>query len=373
MPEVVIIGAGFIGMSFALAAHGQGFDVEVYDKAAAPVLPETETSQVIAVNPSSAEFLEEIGVWNRIPDRFVTRYDQMSVFDGQGTGSIAFTAEEGGLPCLGYIVDQVALRVAMTECALGQGLKVNWTKTADIDGLERDLLVAADGAHSATREKLGLKKMGYSYDQSATVCVAQFGQESSEEERKQAYQWFRETGPLALLPLSDRGKFAVVWSSSEDMASIDETAFISALEASTEDKLGPVLGVSPRHSFPLIQQQAWRYVAEGAVLLGDAAHAIHPLAGQGANLGFADASCLITELCAARLEGRGIGDLGVLKRYEQQRKRENHLAGLAMEGFHRLFTSDSGLVGLFRSRGLRLVNENKTLKRLAISVAAGRV
>ena len=371
--DVVIIGAGFIGMSFALAAHKQGFDVEVYDKAAAPVLPTTATSQVIAVNPASAEFLSGIGVWNLIPERFVTRYDQMSVFDGQGSGSISFTAEEGGQPCLGYIVDQVALRVAMSECALSQGLEVKWTETVDIDALQTDLLVAADGAHSATREKLGLKKIGYSYDQSATVCVAQFGSELIEERGQKAYQWFCDSGPLALLPLGDQGQFAVVWSSSEDMAAISETAFISALEDSTENKLGRVHGVSSRHSFPLMQQQAWRYVTQGAVLLGDAAHAIHPLAGQGANLGFADASCLVTELCAARLEGRGIGDLDVLKRFETKRKTENHLAALAMEGFHRLFTSDSSIIGLVRSRGLRLVNENKTLKRLAISVASGRV
>jgi len=370
--EIVIIGAGFIGMSFALAAHKQGFGIEVYDRGAAPVLPETMTSSVIAINPVSAEFLDGIGVWNRIPDRFVTRYDQMSVFDGQGSGSISFTAEEGGLPCLGYIVDQIALRVAMNECAISQGLEVKWTETADIDELYRDLLVAADGAHSATREKLELQKMGYSYDQSATVCIAEFGQQFGEESGRRAYQWFCDSGPLALLPLSDRGKFAVVWSSSEDLASIGETAFIAALEASTEDKLGPVHSVSTRRSFPLMQQQAWRYVTEGAVLLGDAAHAIHPLAGQGANLGFADANCLVTELCAARLEGRGIGDLGVLKRYEQKRKTENLLAALATEGFHRLFTSDSNIVGLVRSRGLSLVDGNKTLKRLAISVASGR-
>ncbi|MDC0068449.1 FAD-dependent monooxygenase [Gammaproteobacteria bacterium] len=373
MTDLVIIGAGFVGMSFALAAYKQGFGAEVYDKGVAPVLPKTATSQVIAVNPASAEFLSGIGVWNLIPDRFVTRYDQMSVFDGQGSGSISFTAEEGGLPCLGYIVDQVALRVAMNECALSQGLEVKWTETVDIDELQTDLLVAADGAHSATREKLGLKKIGYSYDQRATVCVAQFGREFIGQQGQKAYQWFCDSGPLALLPLSDQGKFAVVWSSSVDMASISETAFVSALEDSTEEELGSVQGVSSRHSFPLMQQQAWRYVTEGALLLGDAAHAIHPLAGQGANLGFADASCLVTELCAARLEGKGVGDLGVLRRYEKKRKTENHIASLAMEGFHQLFMSDSSIVGMVRSRGLRFVNENKTLKRLAISVASGRV
>ena len=373
MSDLVIIGAGFIGMSFALAAHKQGFGVEVYDRAASPVLPKTATSQVIAVNPVSAEFLSQIGVWNLIPDRFITRYDEMSVFDGQGSGSISFTAKEGGLGCLGHIVDQVALRVAMNECALSQGLEVKWTETADIDELKRDLLVAADGAHSATREKLGMKKVGYLYDQNATVCVAEFGQEIIKERGRQAYQWFCNSGPLALLPLSDRGKFAVVWSSSEDIASISETEFISALEESTEGKLGRVCGVSPRHSFPLMQQQAWQYVSERTVLLGDAAHAIHPLGGQGANLGFSDARCLVTELCSARLEGSEIGDAHVLKRYEKKRKKENYFAALTMEGFHRLFTSDSSIVGLVRGRGLRLVDENKTLKRFAISVASGRV
>ena len=369
MAEIVVVGAGFIGMSFALAASIQGFDVEVYDKAAAPVLPGGNTSQVIAVSPASAAFLLELGVWDRIPAKFVTRYDRMSVFDGEGSGSISFSAEEGGLPCLGYIVDQVALKVAMHECALAHELDVRWGHAVDIDELQTDLLVAADGAHSVTRGKLGLKKLGYSYNQTATVCVAEF----SSDHGQQAYQWFMDTGPLALLPLAEAGKMAVVWSSRENMAAVDETTFISALEESTEALLGSVLSVSTRHSFGLIQQQAWQYVAQGAVLLGDAAHAIHPLAGQGANLGFADARCLVTQIAAARLEGRGIGDLATLKRYERKRRTENHLAAIAMEGFHRLFTSDSTVVGLLRSRGLRLVNENKALKRLAIGVASGRV
>ena len=373
MADLLVLGASFVGMSFAIAAHMEGFDVHLYDKAPKPALANKAGANVIAVNPRSADFLDQIGVWELIPNEFVTPYKQISVFDGEGSGSISLGADEVGSSCLGFIVDQTALRVAMNERAISEGLEIRWGETAntDSDQDQTGLLVAADGVNSETRERLGIKKIGYSYGQRATVCIVEFNSKLGNETSSQAYQWFRDSGPLALLPIGGRNKFAVVWSSSEDMGSKTENEFMSDLEEATERKLGRIARVSKRNSFPLIQQHALQYAVPGAVLLGDAAHSIHPLAGQGANLGFADARCLVTELCAARLEGRSSQDLRVLKRYERKRRTENHLAGVAMEGFHRIFTTNSSSVGVMRSSGLRFFNNNRVLKRLAIHIASG--
>ena len=371
MAELLVLGASFVGMSFAIAAHKEGFDVHLYDKANQPLVENKRAANVIAVNLRSADFLKQIGVWELIPNEFVTPYRRMSVFDGEGSGSISFGSDEVGAPCLGFIVDQTALRLAMNDCAISEGLKIRWGERANPDSDQAALLVAADGVNSETRERLGLKKIGYSYDQRATVCIAEFSKKFGDETGSHAYQWFRSSGPLALLPIAAQNKFAVVWSSSEDMVSKTEKAFMLDLEDATEHKLGRVARISARNSVPLVQQHALQYVAPGVVLLGDAAHAIHPLAGQGANLGFADAICLVTELCAARLEGRSLRDLGVLKRYERKRRKENYLAGVAMEGFHRIFTTNLSLIGVMRSVSLRLFNDNRALKRLAIHIASG--
>ena len=369
MNDILVVGAGFVGLSFAIAAARQGFRVTVLDKRDKPAMPSAVTANVLALSPASSTFLKEIDVWCYLPPQCMNAYDRMSVYDGTGAGTVEFSAADAGLDALGHIVGREALIATLAEQA-GQveGLTVKWGAPAMAEVGDAPLLVGADGVHSSTRESLGLKKHTHAYDQTATVCVTEMEQPHG----NCAYQWFLEKGPLAFLPLSDAHSVAIVWSSFEDLGSVAEDEFIRRLPEASEGRLGKVIKVSPRFSFPLVQQQALQYVAEGVALLGDAAHAIHPLAGQGANLGFADARALVTEICAARLESRPPGDLQVLKRYESARKTENYLAGVAMEGFHRLFTSGSPLIGLLRSQGLRLVNGSSTLKKLAINIATGR-
>ncbi|MBO6558255.1 MAG: FAD-dependent monooxygenase [Pseudomonadales bacterium] len=367
--NIVVVGAGFVGLSFALAAKKRGLDVEVYERKARPEPPTSLTANVIAVNRKSREFLEGCGVFAKLTARFSAPYVGMSVFDGEGAGAISFRADEADLPELGHIVDQTALRAALADTAQESGLTVHWESAIDVKECDAALIVAADGSHSETREKLGLKKFGYVYDQQATVCVAEFEQPHGAI----AWQWFHETGPVALLPLGESNKVAVIWSSTSDLSQLEEGDFQRQLADVTEHQLGELQSVGPRFSFPLMQQHVFRYVAQGVALLGDAAHTIHPLAGQGANLGFADAQALATILLDARIEGRSFGDVQLLKRYERERIRENRLAGLAMESFYRLFGSRQPAIGLARSLGLRFVHENTALKRLAISVAAGGV
>ena len=175
---------------------------------------------------------------------------------------------------------------------------------------------------------------------------------------------------MAILPLADRHHVVVVWSSFHSMLALDDHDFAKELFQASEGELGSILSVGRRFEFPLRQVQALQYVGEGIALLGDAAHAIHPLAGQGGNLGFSDARALITELSLARIEGRKLGDLVVLKRFQRARRFENHLTALLMEGFHRLFTSQLYLLKRMRNHGLWFFNRNSMLKELAIGFAS---
>jgi 2-polyprenylphenol 6-hydroxylase len=368
LSDITVVGAGFVGLSFALAAGRQGFTVEVFDRKSRPEATDQLSSNVLAINPASQDFLDSEGVWQEIEPEFRAPYDSMSVVDGNGTGVIHFSASESGLAQLGYVVDQTALLGALVarsdDC---ENVSVHWQSDADVAPGRSSLLVGADGAHSQIREKLGLRKIGFSYDQTATVCLA----ETAEPHGQCARQWFLEKGPLAMLPLSDPHRVAVVWSCFDSLAELEDEAFLSSLYEASEGEMGEIREVGPRSGFPLRQQHALQYVTEGVALMGDAAHAIHPLAGQGANLGFADGRTLVAELIAGRVEGRSPGSLGVLKRYQKKRMRENYLTAFAMEGFHRLFTSNELIVGVLRSQGLRFFDSSARLKQIMIGAASG--
>jgi len=367
--DITVVGAGFVGLSLAIAVAQRGFNVHVVDQKAAPVMPDQDSSNVLAVNPASADFLQQLGVWNLVPEQFRPPYDSMQVTDGTGSGQISFTAAEADLPNLGYIVNQGALLAALAARATEvSGITLAWQQSVEPESIDSSLIVGADGRHSKIREAFGLRQVSYSYNQSATVCLATFEMPHG----RCARQWFRESGPVALLPLAAEAEVAVVWSSFDNLAELTNASFSAALLEATEGELGAPLATGKRLSFPLVQQHALSYGAEGVALLGDAAHAIHPLAGQGANLGFADARALAKELSAARLEGLSPGDLRVLKRYERARKVHNGVAALGMEGFHRLFTTSLPGFGLVRNLGLDFVDQNTRLKRLAIDLASGR-
>lgn len=400
--DVLIVGGGFVGLALAAALDGGGWRVTLLDKGERPdgdreqdgaavkrqvkrtgaSLATDYSANVIAVSPWSQRFLADLGAWQRLPADAVTPFAAMQVYDGTGTGAIAFHAEEEGMQQLGYIVPQPALRAALCQGLEETGaVRLLWGRDwlqavqqeqgyrmtlAEGDIFAR-LLVAADGAASDLRDLAGLKSIGWDYAQQALVCIAQ----TDEAHGQTARQWFTETGPLAFLPLADKRLVAVIWSCTDarDKLALADAGLCTALTDASEAMLGNVLAVTQRLSFPLSQRHLLNYAAARLAVLGDAAHSIHPLAGQGANLGFADAAALAGALREAALAGKPPGDPAALRRYVKARRRDNHLAGIAMEAFHRLYAFKSPSLRLARNLGLSLVDAQPRLKRLAVQAA----
>ena len=390
-PNILIVGAGVAGLSLATALGREGFRVIVIDGAKRPPPPTADREiddwdlRVSALTPASIDFLERLGAWSAIPGDRTGCYTGMKVWDGRGSGRIGFDASEVNAPYLGHIVENRLTLQALLQCAeTCPGVEVRWEcamadMTLTDSGWEihcedgstfcAPLTVGADGARSRVREWAGMPTRDWSYEQSAivgTVTLAFHHQDA-------CWQAFLDTGPLALLPLADEDKVAIVWSLDESqhepIASLPDEAFVSALNRALGDDGPRAEAVGPRASFPLRQSHAVDYIDEGLVLVADAAHSLHPLAGQGINLGLSDVRVLAEELTAGKAKGLAIDSPVALKRYQRQRKTENLAMMVAMEGFKRGFGSRNPLTVIARNIGLGLVDQQAWLKRWVMGQA----
>ena len=383
--DVLIVGAGIAGLSLAIALSKSDCHVVVVDGADRPkpvnegVALNDWDLRVSALTPTSIRFLESLGVWQRIPSERTAPYQAMCVWDADGTGRITFNAEDVAASCLGHIVENRQTVQALLECAEAcSGVELRWQSALESlsrtpDGwsidcagdqrLSAQLVVAADGARSKVRQLTAQPTRDWDYHQSAIVGTVAL----SSPHQATCWQAFLSTGPLALLPLPDPSKVALVWSLDEqehtEIAALSDTAFIEALNQA----LGPLAphaeAVGTRVSFPLKQSHAIDYVDDALVLVADAAHSIHPLAGQGINLGLSDVRILAQELLAACAGGLSVSSPVALKRYQRQRKSENLAMMAAMEGFKRGFGSPHPAAVILRNIGLTMVERQHWLKR----------
>jgi 2-octaprenylphenol hydroxylase len=237
--------------------------------------------------------------------------------------------------------------------------------------LTADLIVAADGARSNLRDWAGIKTKGWAYDQTAVVCTA-----TTEQPHQQtARQRFLPEGPLAFLPLSNPHQCSIVWSNSTEEAELlcqlDDEAFKHALTNAFESTLGEITDISQRASFPLALRHATDYVKPGFALVGDAAHTIHPLAGQGVNIGFLDAATLAEVVIEAHQKERDIASLHTLNKYQRRRKGDNIAMQMTMDAFKRTFSNDLAPLRWVRRLGLKTVNKSGLLRKLFMRQAAG--
>lgn len=391
--DLLIVGAGMVGSALALALQDSGLEVLLLDGSPLSVKPFAAEAafepRVSALSAASQRILERLGVWDGIGLRRSSPYTDMHVWDGSGTGQIHFSASSVHADVLGHIVENRVVQDALLErlhaCDLGMLANArleqmrrsgdDWLLTlADGRTLRAPLVIAADGANSAVRRLTGVATREWDYLHHAIVTSVR----CSQPHRQTAWQRFTDHGPLAFLPLERDGQqdwCSIVWSTTpgeaERLMVLEETAFCAELERAFEGRLGEVISADPRLCVPLRQRHAKRYVAEGLALIGDAAHTIHPLAGQGVNLGFLDAAVLAEVLLQAHERGERLADVKVLSRYERRRMPHNLALMAAMEGFERLFQADPLPLRWLRNAGLKMVEQMPEAKALFVREALG--
>lgn len=376
--EVLIVGAGITGLTaaalLATGRHADRLQITVVDAAPRPVHdPAADIAlRVSAIAEGSVQLLDGIGAWQQVLATRASPYESMRVWDESvepdSLGALQFEAAEFAVPQLGFIVENVLIQHALL--AELDRLDVELRFNTRLEKFNADLVIGADGARSFVREHHGIEAREFPYGQTAVVTHLQ--PERSHE--RTALQRFTRQGPLGMLPLADGG-VSVVWSIADKLADEARNASDAELSAMLTEASDYVLGrlqvSGPRGEFPLCARHASRYVMQGLALIGDAAHAVHPLAGQGANLGLQDAAKLAEVVDAALGEGEFPGDMRVLRRYERARKGENATMLHFMTGLNHLFATDSALVRELCVHGMRLFNRSGPLRSHAVEVALG--
>ncbi|MDY0005915.1 MAG: UbiH/UbiF/VisC/COQ6 family ubiquinone biosynthesis hydroxylase [Spongiibacteraceae bacterium] len=394
--DIVIVGAGLAGAGLAAALDGSGWRVALLEarplRSGWPPLEDSVDgfdTRVCALNAASQGFLDSVGAWPAIAERRLCPYRQMEVWDAEGTGRVVFDSAVVNRDALGHIVENRLVNAALLN-RLDDSANVQRFSPVTVQGFTRRdgrvhlqlaeggeasaaLLVAADGGASPLRRLAGLRTREWDYGQHAVVATVR----TTLPHRHTARQRFLRSGPLAFLPLPGDGdrRCSIVWSTSpehaEQLLALDDAGFSRALAEAFEYTLGDITAVGRRQSLALRQCHAVDYVQPGFALVGDAAHSIHPLAGQGINLGFRDVAVLAEELRRAQRRELAAGDLDVLLRYQRRRKAHNLATMAAMEGFKRLFARTGLPLRLARNHGMRWVDGQLPVKRRLIRAAMG--
>ena len=387
--DLVIAGGGMVGSTLACALRDADLKIALLESAPLErIRPGEETDlRVSAVNRASQRIFAAVGAWSGMTAWRVSPFRDMRVWDAGGFGQIHFDSATLGEPLLGWIIENRVIQYALLErvrqlpavdLLCPAALETAWPKDAggwrvrltDRREFTTRLLVGADGAQSKVRELAEIDTRGWSYHQKALVANVR----TAEPHQETAWQRFLPTGPLAFLPLHD-GRCSIVWSTTPEQAdqllALDEYDFAHMLTEAFERRLGEIVQVGPRGAFPLRLQHARAYVKPGLALIGDAAHVVHPLAGQGVNLGLLDAATLAEVLLDGLAAGHEVGTLRVLRRYERWRKSDNLPMLGIMDGFKRLFGNSLPPVRLLRNLGLNLTDAAGPLKNAMARRAMG--
>lgn len=398
--DVIIVGAGIAGSAVAAALAPGGLRVLLVEAGELPATLPALADSVRAVDPrvsalsvASTRLLARLGAWERIPDAARSPYEHMRVWEEDGTGLIEFAAADIHEPLLGHIVENRWITAALLE-SLRDRDNVELLGGARVQSLELpvdasspvrvvldsgaacdcSLLIGADGARSVVRRLCGIDSREWDCEQRAIVATVRAGQ----AHRRTAWQCFLRSGPVAFLPLAtlpDERCGSVVWSAdnaeAERLMALGDREFAAALGGALDFRLGNIEEVSRRFCFPLRQHHAATYTMPGVALVGDAAHVVHPLAGQGINLGLGDVRVLADEVARGLARGRGPGHAEVLGRYQRRRRGDNELMLQVMGGFRRLYGDDRLPVRLARNIGMSTVNRIGPLKHQLMRRAMG--
>ncbi len=380
--DIVIVGAALVGASAAVALAKQGFNVALVDRKS-PLLPtrndEIWDSRIYAISPGNADWLKDLGVWQRMNVDRVTPIAAMQIWSDTNLEPLAFDAEDAFANNLGYILESSALQQALldelqtldVDVLIGEGASIDLNEQDAgltlLDGtrISAKLMIAADGGSSWVRENAGLSQQKTSYEH--VGVVANFEVELPHQHI--ARQWFLEEGILAWLPLAGN-RISMVFSTkqSENLMALSSVELAEYVAQSGGNTLGKMRLITPAVGFPLVKQNASALIANRLVLVGDAAHQVHPMAGQGVNLGFRDVVELV-QVLAERNPLADIGDRFVLRRYERARKADVlSMQGLT-HGLYGAFDSKQALVRAVRNWGMSLPNRHPILKRALMKQA----
>lgn len=384
--DIAIVGAGIAGQTLALALAQQDFTVALIDaNEVSREISDDFSPRVSAISKASERIFKNIGAWQHI--QRMQAYTDMQVWEDQGFGRIAFSAAENKIENLGHIIENTCITQALFEAgdAIDTIHVVSGQKITALDRSEDQqfvtlengnivsakLIVGADGGHSFVRRTAGFATTFWDYDHIAIVANVK----TELAHNLVARQAFTPSGPLAFLPLSAPNACSIVWSQDTDEAkrllSLSEGEFCKALQVAIDNQLGACELLCARFNYPLKMQYAQQWVDTGIVLVGDAAHTIHPLAGQGANLGLLDVAALAQELGALKRDGKAFHTKKALRPYERWRKAEAAKVIATMEGFKRLFSGSNPALKLARNSGLAAANALPPIKRFFIAQAMG--
>lgn len=398
--DIAIVGGGMVGLATAIGLAQADFNVVVIDAGHTQAVSGEPRLRVSAINKASQRLLEHLGAWGYVDMARATPYQKMAVWDKDGFGKIGFDASNLCEPSLGTIIENDAISFALAKRAsefdnithienqrlqrIAFGEREAWLTFAQtsaqtsahgadagIESVSAALVIAADGANSWVREQCQIPLTFWDYGHHAIVATIR----CELPHLATARQVFLQGGPLAFLPLYEDNLCSIVWSvppeRATELLAMDKVQFERNLTAAFDGRLGICTLESERHTFPLRMRYARHFARHRLVLAGDAAHTIHPLAGQGVNLGFLDAASIIEVISNLQQGGKDIGDYAELRALERWRKADAMEMIAAMEGFKRLFEGGHPLKRAVRDLGLNLVDNVAGLKTVFMQQAMG--
>jgi len=393
--DIIILGGGIVGLTLAACLKQSDLKIALVEAKAFDLQQNYKNKEkdydlrVSAINRASEMVFRNTRIWQEIKAMRSSPYLHMKVWDQAGTGEIHFSHQAINQPNLGHIIENSVIQKALLEnlqahknfhyfapnkaLALWHNDETISLQLDDATELKARLLVGADGARSWLRDAADFAVTQKGYGHEAIVCTI----ETQLAHDKIARQWFLPHGVLAFLPLQDEHYCSVVWSYDakkiDSLLEMNDAIFKDELSKASQYKLGDIKFASKRMSFPLTMRHVKKYVKPRIAIIGDAAHTIHPLAGQGMNLGIMDAACLADVIIEAYNQQRDIGHLHTLRKYERWRRGENAAMIVAMNSFKQLFSQQTKPVIWMRSLGLKLTDKTMPLKNLFSKKALGVV